>query len=150
MLDEALGDDLRHDLVGVVDALASGKAQGERELAGEVGRSDDGQGYSSRVGEPLCEAWSFSLQPSNCSSYLPEALRQMNDFTVLSADSQIEAQEEAAFAKAAAAAAKRTEAKTFFDWVDIGEGLVALPTARCDKAVVAAHPARTTLDNFRR
>lgn len=37
-LDEALGDDLRHELIGVVDALAPLKAQRERKGGGEVAR----------------------------------------------------------------------------------------------------------------
>jgi hypothetical protein len=36
MLDQPLGDDLGHDLVGVVDALATGIPQRERERSGEV------------------------------------------------------------------------------------------------------------------
>ena len=38
MLHESLGDDLGHDLVGVVDALATLKSQREGEGVGEVGR----------------------------------------------------------------------------------------------------------------
>lgn len=36
MLDQPFGDDLRHDLIGVVDAPAAGEAQREREGGGEV------------------------------------------------------------------------------------------------------------------
>jgi hypothetical protein len=36
MLDKSHVDDLRHDLVGVVDSLAAGVAQRERESGGEV------------------------------------------------------------------------------------------------------------------
>ena len=39
MLDEALRYDLRHDLVGVADALAALVAQGEDERLGQVGIS---------------------------------------------------------------------------------------------------------------
>ena len=38
MLDKALGDDLRHDLVGVVDALATLESEREGERVGDVGR----------------------------------------------------------------------------------------------------------------
>src|SRR5271165_4104653 len=37
-LPEPLGDDLRHDLIRVVDALAALVAQGEGERVGDVGR----------------------------------------------------------------------------------------------------------------
>jgi hypothetical protein len=37
MLDKALGDDLRHDLVGVVDALATLEAERKGERVGKVG-----------------------------------------------------------------------------------------------------------------
>jgi hypothetical protein len=37
MLDQPLGDDLGHDLVGVVDALAAGVPQRERKRSGKVG-----------------------------------------------------------------------------------------------------------------
>jgi hypothetical protein len=36
MLDQALGDDRRHEFVGVVNALAALKAQGEGERVGQV------------------------------------------------------------------------------------------------------------------
>jgi len=36
MLHKALGDDLRHDLIGVVDAIVALKAQREGERGGEV------------------------------------------------------------------------------------------------------------------
>jgi hypothetical protein len=36
MLNKPLGDDLRHDLIGVVDAPPAGEAQRERERCGEV------------------------------------------------------------------------------------------------------------------
>ena len=39
MRNKALGDDLRHDLVGVVDALAALVAQGEDERLSQVGIS---------------------------------------------------------------------------------------------------------------
>ena len=38
MLDKALGDDLRHDLVGVVDALATLESEREGERVGDVGK----------------------------------------------------------------------------------------------------------------
>ena len=38
MLDKALGDDLRHDLVGVVDALATLESEREGQRVGDVGR----------------------------------------------------------------------------------------------------------------
>jgi len=38
MLDKALGDDLRHDLVGVVDTLATLESEREGERVGDVGR----------------------------------------------------------------------------------------------------------------
>ena len=38
MLDKALGDDLRHPLVGVVDALATLELGREGERVGDVGR----------------------------------------------------------------------------------------------------------------
>jgi hypothetical protein len=38
MLDEAFGDDLGHELIGVVDALPPLKAQRERKSGGEVAR----------------------------------------------------------------------------------------------------------------
>ncbi len=53
MLDKPLGDDLRHDFVGVVDALAALKPQGERQRVGEVGyvggRQLIGVGHANRI-----------------------------------------------------------------------------------------------------
>ena len=44
MLDKPLGDDLRHDLIRVVDALAALVAQGEGQRGRQVGREPVGVG----------------------------------------------------------------------------------------------------------
>jgi hypothetical protein len=46
--------------------------------------------------------------------------------TISPADSRIEAREEASFAKAAAVAEPLKAGKSFFDWLDLGDGLAAL------------------------
>jgi hypothetical protein len=43
MLDKALADDLRHDLIGVVDALATLEAQRVGQRVGEVGQIREGK-----------------------------------------------------------------------------------------------------------
>ena len=50
MPDKALGDDLRHDLVGVVDALATLESEREGERVGEVGRVSESQLVGLRSG----------------------------------------------------------------------------------------------------
>ena len=69
MLDRALGDDLRHDFVGVVDALATLEAEREGERVGDVGWVG-GRELVSMHGSRIAER---SERNKNTAGYFPKA-----------------------------------------------------------------------------